>query len=52
MPLFRMGHVVSPETALGQVLGEAVGTGELDLTEAEQAGEAILRGNATQLYGL
>ncbi len=37
---------------LGQVLGEAVGTGELNLPQAEQAGEAILRGNATRLYGL
>lgn len=37
---------------LGRALGELVTHGELSLAEAEAAGEAILRGNATRLYGL
>jgi uncharacterized protein len=37
---------------MGQVLGEMVSHGELTLPEAEATGEAVLRGNATCLYGL
>ena len=37
---------------LGQALGELVAHGELSFSEAEGAGEAVLRGNATRLYGL
>jgi predicted TIM-barrel fold metal-dependent hydrolase len=37
---------------LGQALGECVTTGDLTAAEAEAAGVAILRENATRLYGL
>jgi uncharacterized protein len=37
---------------LGEALGEQVWQGELDLAEAEAAGESILHDNATRLYGL
>lgn len=37
---------------IGQVLGERVASGELDITEAEAAGVAVLRDNALRLYGL
>src|SRR5215212_9395916 len=37
---------------LGEALGEMVSHGELTLPEAEATGEAVLRGNATCLYGL
>ena len=37
---------------LGEALGEMVSYGEMSVSEAEAAGEAILRGNATRLYGL
>jgi predicted TIM-barrel fold metal-dependent hydrolase len=37
---------------LGQVLGELVAYGELTLTEAEAAGEDVLRANALRLYRL
>jgi predicted TIM-barrel fold metal-dependent hydrolase len=37
---------------LGEALTEMVSYGELTLPEAEAAGEGILRGNATRLYGL
>jgi hypothetical protein len=37
---------------LGEALGEMVSHGELSVPEAEATGEAILRGNATRLYGL
>lgn len=37
---------------LGQALGELVAYGELNLSEAEAAGEDVLRGNATRLYAL
>ncbi len=38
--------------ALGQTLGELVAHGELRLSEAEVAGEDVLRRNATRLYRL
>jgi uncharacterized protein len=38
--------------ALGQALGELVAHGELRLSQAEAAGEAVLRGNALRLYRL
>jgi uncharacterized protein len=38
--------------AIGQALGEMVAQGELNLPEAEAAGESILRDNATRLYRL
>jgi uncharacterized protein len=38
--------------ALGQALGELVAHGELRLSQAEAAGEAVLRGNALRLYVL
>jgi predicted TIM-barrel fold metal-dependent hydrolase len=37
---------------LGQALGELVARRELDLSEAEAAGEDVLRGNAQRLYRL
>ena len=37
---------------IGEALGEQVAQGELDLTEAETAGESVLRANATRLYRL
>ncbi|MDQ3910578.1 MAG: amidohydrolase family protein [Actinomycetota bacterium] len=37
---------------LGQALGELVRYGELDVSEAEGAGEDVLRGNAMRLYQL
>ena len=37
---------------LGRALGELVAYGELDLSEAEVAGENVLRGNASYLYRL
>ena len=37
---------------LGQVLGELVAHGELDVSEAENAAEGVLRGNAIRLYQL
>lgn len=37
---------------LGEILGEMVGHRELSVPEAEAAGEAVLRSNATNLYGL
>jgi len=38
--------------AIGQALGEMVSYGELNLSDAQAAGESILRYNATRLYGL
>ena len=38
--------------AIGQALGEMVSHGELDVSDAEAAGESILRDNAMHLYGL
>jgi len=38
--------------ALGQALGELIAHGELRLSEAEAAAEAVLRGNALRLYQL
>jgi predicted TIM-barrel fold metal-dependent hydrolase len=37
---------------LGDTLGELVAHGELSIPEAEAAGESVLSGNATRLYGL
>ena len=37
---------------LGQVLGELVDDGDLDLHEARRAGEQVLRDNAVALYGM
>ena len=37
---------------IGEALGELVVYGEMSLTEAEAAGEGVLRANATRLYGL
>jgi uncharacterized protein len=38
--------------AIGQALGELVSHGELDQSDAEAAGEDVLRANAIRLYGL
>ena len=38
--------------AIGQALGEMVSHGELHLSDAEAAGEDVLRANATRLYRL
>jgi hypothetical protein len=38
--------------AISEALGELVSRGELDLSDAEAAGESILRANATRLYRL
>jgi len=37
---------------IGEALAELVPQGELDLSDAEAAGESILRANATRLYRL
>ena len=37
---------------IGEALGELVAYGEASLTEAEAAGESVLRGNAIRLYRL
>ncbi len=37
---------------LGQVLGELVDDGDLDVREARRAGEQVLRDNAVALYGM
>jgi hypothetical protein len=37
--------------ALGAVLGEAAGDGDLTAAEADRAAEAVLRGNARRVYG-
>jgi hypothetical protein len=37
---------------LGEALGEMVAYGETSLTEAETAGESMLRGNAIRLHKL
>jgi predicted TIM-barrel fold metal-dependent hydrolase len=47
--LHWMGATVG-RRVLGQTLGELVAHGELGVSEAEAAGEDVLRGNAIRLY--
>jgi uncharacterized protein len=52
VPELHWISAINGRRALGQVLGEMVSHGELSLSQAEAAGDSILRGNATRLYGL
>lgn len=52
LPEFHWISALDGRSILGAVLGEIVESGDLTTTEAETAGEAILRANATRLYGL
>ncbi len=51
-PELHWMSAIDGRRVLGEALGEMVAHGELDLPEAEAAGESVLRGNATRLYGL
>jgi predicted TIM-barrel fold metal-dependent hydrolase len=52
VPELHWISAINGRRALGQVLGEMVSHGELSLSQAEAAGDSILRGNAARLYGL
>jgi hypothetical protein len=52
VPEIHWGSALHGRRVLGQALGECVDAGELSLAEAETAGAAILRDNATRLYQL
>ena len=52
VPELHWISAINGRRALGQVLGEMVSHGELSPSQAEAAGDSILRGNATRLYGL
>jgi predicted TIM-barrel fold metal-dependent hydrolase len=51
-PELHWMSAIDGRRVLGEALGELVAHGELDLPEAEAAGESVLRGNATRLYRL
>ena len=51
-PELHWMSAIDGRRVLGEALGEMVAHGELDLPEAEAAGESVLRGNATRLYRL
>jgi len=52
VPELHWISAIDGRRVFGQALGEMVSYGELTVPEAEVAGERILRGNATSLYGL
>jgi len=52
VPELHWISAIDGRRVLGEALAELVAEGELDLLEAEAAGEDILRGNATRLYRL
>jgi predicted TIM-barrel fold metal-dependent hydrolase len=52
VPELHWISAIDGRRAIGEALGELVSQGELDLSDAEAAGESILRANATRLYRL
>jgi predicted TIM-barrel fold metal-dependent hydrolase len=52
VPELHWMSAIDGRRVLGEVLGELVAYGETSLTEAEAAGESIVRGNAIRLYRL
>src|ERR687890_552536 len=52
VPELHWMSAIDGRRVIGEVLGELVAYGETSLTEAEAAGESILRGNASRLYRL
>ena len=52
VPELHWISAIDGRRAIGEALGELVSQGELDLLDAEAAGESILRANATRLYRL
>jgi predicted TIM-barrel fold metal-dependent hydrolase len=52
VPELHWMGAVDGRRVIGEAFGELVAHGELNLPEAEVAGEAVLNGNATRLYGL
>jgi uncharacterized protein len=52
VPELHWMSAIDGRRVIGEVLGELVAYGETSLTEAEAAGESMLRGNASRLYRL
>jgi uncharacterized protein len=52
VPELHWISAIDGRRAIGEALGELVPQGELDLSDAEAAGESILRANAMRLYRL
>ena len=52
VPELHWISAIDGRRAIGEALGEFVALGEMDITEAEVAGESVLHGNAIRLYGL
>ena len=52
VPELHWISAIDGRRAIGEALGELVSQGELDLSDAEAAGESILRANAIGLYRL
>jgi hypothetical protein len=52
VPELHWMSAIDGRRVLGEVLGELVAYGETSLTEAEAAGESMLRRNAIRLYRL
>jgi uncharacterized protein len=52
VPELHWISAIDGRRAIGEALGELVSQGELDPSDAEAAGESILRANATRLYRL
>jgi uncharacterized protein len=52
VPELHWISAIGGRRAIGEALGELVSQGELDVSDAEAAGESILRANATRLYRL
>ena len=52
VPELHWMSTIDGRRAIGEALGELVAYGEMSLTEAEAAGESMLRGNAIRLYNL
>jgi uncharacterized protein len=52
VPELHWISAIDGRRAIGEALGELVSQAELDVSDAEAAGESILRANATRLYRL
>jgi predicted TIM-barrel fold metal-dependent hydrolase len=52
VPELHWMSTIDGRRVIGEALGELVAYGEMSLTEAEAAGESMLRGNAIRLYKL
>ena len=52
VPELHWISTIDGRRVIGEALGELVAYGEMSLTEAEAAGESMLRGNAIRLYKL